>query len=51
MIKTLQLMGQAQKIEYRYLIVPTMFDRRNQISFTALEYLQKMNLNRIFGSA
>jgi chromosome partitioning protein len=40
MVKTLTLMGQAQSIEYRYLIVPTMFDRRNQISFTALEYLQ-----------
>ena len=40
MVKTLTLMGKTQKIEYRHLIVPTMFDRRNQISFTALEYLQ-----------
>jgi chromosome partitioning protein len=39
MIKTLVLMGRSQDIEYRYLVVPTMFDRRVRASHVALEFL------------
>ena len=40
MIKTLVLMGRSQEIEYRFILVPTMYDQRVKASHIALDYLQ-----------
>ena len=40
MIKTLVLMGRSQEIEYRFVLVPTMYDKRVKASHIALDYLQ-----------
>lgn len=50
MMRTLYLMGRSQKKNYRYTIIPTMFDKRTKASLEAYKELRRLYQDKVWSN-